>query len=249
MSGNTKIIIGLFAFCAFLAVLLFVSSSDTNTMQEKSGNNAVNKNVSITEGDIVFVPIGDSYTIGNGLQESERWPNLLTEHLREEGIPVVLAENPAVSGWTIQMAIDTELPVVERIQPDLVTVFIGANDVFRGTREEIFENDYRQLLDDLEKIVPEAKIILITIPDYTVSPAGLSYGSGRAEQEKLEAANTVIRQAGEDRGYPVADLTEVSRAAGPDPAMFIDDGLHPSAAQMIEWEKEIFPIAKDLFTQ
>lgn len=218
-------------------------------MQENSGNNAGNIPFTSQKGDIVYVPIGDSYTIGNGLLEEERWTNILAEHLREKGIPVVLAENPAVSGWTTQMAIETEVPVVERIQPDFITVFIGANDVFRGNSTATFENDLNQLLDRVESAAPGAKILLITIPDYTVSPAGISYGAGRTEQQQLEAANEVTRQAGEKRGYPVADLTDVSRKAGSDPAMFIDDGLHPSAEQMEQWETVIFPKAKELLQE
>lgn len=38
-----------------------------------------------------YVALGDSYTIGEGVAEAERWPNLLTAHLQGEGIGIGLS--------------------------------------------------------------------------------------------------------------------------------------------------------------
>lgn len=230
--------------------IFFMSKANiAPSVQENRGNNAENAPPKTPDGSILYVPIGDSYTIGNGLLEEERWPNLLTQNLQNEGIPVVLAENPAVSGWTVNDAYETEIPVLERVKPGFVTVLIGANDVFRNRSTAAFEQDLQRLLDRIEEVVPDAKVLMVTIPDYTVSPAGLSYGAGPAEQQLLQAANGVIRAEAESRGFAVADLTEVSREAGPDESMFIDDGLHPSAAQMELWERVIFEEAKTLLKE
>jgi len=94
---------------------------------------------------IRYVAIGDSYTIGLGIEEKDRWPNILTNHLKEMKIDIHLVANLAVSGYTVRNVIELELKEVENIRPDFVTVLIGANDNF-GQKD--VEN-YRQELQEL----------------------------------------------------------------------------------------------------
>ena len=93
------------------------------------------------EGEITYIPIGDSYTIGNGNLEEDRWPNVMVRHLNEAGIKIRIIASPAVSGYTVEDARVRELPVVKRLKPDFVTVFIGANDNFRGTSPQVYQKE------------------------------------------------------------------------------------------------------------
>lgn len=198
-----------------------------------------------------YVAIGDSYTIGNGLGESERWPNMLAESLRSAGIPVDLVANPAVSGWTTRMAIQDELPVVQREQPNFVTVLIGANDAFGGREPETFRGDLEELLDGIIAAVPEVKILLVTIPDYPNSPAASGYNplQIRSETQRLEQYNKIIKEEAKERKLPVADIYPASQRIARDESMFIPDGLHPSAKQTRIWEEVIRPVAIDYLKQ
>ena len=79
-----------------------------------------------------FLALGDSYTIGQSVDVSQRWPVRLVERLREEGTGVSEPEIVARTGWTtseLSSAIDRA-----DIQPpyDLVTLLIGVNNQFRG---------------------------------------------------------------------------------------------------------------------
>ena len=125
---------------------------------------------------IKYVAVGDSYTIGVGVTEDERWPNILTNHLKKEGINVHFVANFAVSGYTVKDVIELELREVEKIRPDFVTVLIGANDNFGQKETGTYRQELRELLDKLQPMVTNPKnIVLITIPDYSKSPVARLY--------------------------------------------------------------------------
>lgn len=207
------------------------------------GNSKVKSEQEIksSQGNVIrYVSIGDSYTIGNGVKSEERWPNLLTDHLNEQGLHVELIANPSVSGYTVRDAINLELPIVEQAKPDFVTVLIGANDNFGG--EDVvggYESDLKELLDGIQgSLTKKDNLLLIAIPDYSRSPAGRSYGAGEDISRGIAEYNDVIKKEAKERGLKVVDIFPLSQTLTTDD-YFISDGLHPSAKGYQEWEKII----------
>lgn len=195
----------------------------------------------LQNGEIGYIPIGDSYTIGNGLHAEDRWPNVMTKRLNEAGIQVRLLTNPAVSGYTVDDALQREVPVVERLKPDFVTVFIGANDNFRGTPASTYEKELKNLLSQIQsKMKNPQNIVLITIPDYSKSPSAQNYKT-TGMSEGIQAYNQIIKKEAEQRGLKVADIFPISQTMTTD-ADFISDGLHPSAQGTAKWEQVIYPV-------
>src|SRR5947207_13304485 len=90
----------------------------------------------LVEEKIRYVAIGDSYTIGEGASPNESWPAVLTRHLNEKGLRVELVANPSVTGWTTQQAIERELPVFLKANPNFATLQIGVNDWVQDVDEE-----------------------------------------------------------------------------------------------------------------
>lgn len=192
------------------------------------------------EGAIRYLPIGDSYTIGNGVLEKDRWPNVLVWHLNQAGINIQIIGNPAVSGYTVEDALRRELPVVKQMRPDFVTVLIGANDNFRGTAPEVYGKELSDFLDQLQESMTEPKnIVLITIPDYTYSPAAKDFET-EGVSESLEEYNQIIKSEAQKRGLRVADLFPTSKTMTGEED-YIADGLHPSAQGYAKWEHVIYP--------
>lgn len=203
--------------------------------KNKLSKNSVVKNSNT----ITYIPIGDSYTIGLGVAEQERWPNMLVENINKQNIPLHLILNPAVSGFTVDDAITYELPEVDKFKPDIVTVLIGANDNFRQVPVTQFTHSYRILLNRLQKIIPNPRhIVLITLPDHTRSPAGQSFDD-TAGSKLIEEYNNVIKNEGQKREMPVVDIFPISQTMTT-PADFIADGLHPSRDGYIKWERVIY---------
>ena len=79
-----------------------------------------------------YLALGDSYTIGEGVAEHERWPNQLAVMLRERGVALEAPHFIARTAWTtdeLSEAIDAEHL---RDKFDLVTLLVGVNDQYRS---------------------------------------------------------------------------------------------------------------------
>ena len=153
---------------------------------------------------IRYVAIGDSYSIGEGVSPSESWPALLTQRLKEKGVRVELVANPSVTGWTTQQAIDRELPVYFRNKPNFATLLIGVNDWVQGVDQKTFRQSLSFLLGQMLSILPSSnRLLVVTIPDFGVTPAGSKYSRGRNISEGIASFNRIICEESKSRGVRV----------------------------------------------
>ena len=195
------------------------------------------------------MPIGDSYTIGEGVEADKIWPALLTARLREAGIAIDLIGNPARTGWTTQDALSKELPVFEAARPTFSTILLGVNDWVQGVDAETFHERFSLLLDRMLSVLPKNRLIVITIPDFSVTPTGKIFGDPAANAEGIRSFNAIIRDEAKKRALPVVDLFELSQDMGKDATLVTPDGLHPSAAEHVRWMEKILPITEELLTK
>src|SRR6266480_4138633 len=196
---------------------------------------------------IRYAVIGDSYSCGEGASLKESWPALLTQHLNAQGLHVDLVSNPSVTGWTTKDAIDRELPKFVNSNPTFATLLIGVNDWVQGIDETTFRNRFSYLLDQMLAILPNKKrLLVVTIPDFGVTPTGLKYSRGRNIHEGILGFNRIVTEEARKRGLEVVDIFPLSKKMGQDKSLVAKDGLHPSAKAYAEWEKIIFPAALEL---
>ncbi len=195
------------------------------------------------ESAVRYVALGDSYTIGTSVSEEERWPNLLVERVEE----LELAGNPAVNGYTSLDLINHELPELDRLQPGLVSVLIGVNDVVQGVPESQYAGNLAVILEELLTRLPAGRILCVATPDYTVTPSGAAFGDPIQQREAIVRANALMRDACESRAIRfVPEIFEISRAARDDRSLVADDGLHPSGVQYRRWVDVIAPVVEEL---
>ncbi|HTB32796.1 MAG TPA: SGNH/GDSL hydrolase family protein, partial [Bacteroidia bacterium] len=129
---------------------------------------------------IKYVALGDSYTIGEGAKPGEAFPDLLTKQLKDNGINIVLSANPSVTGWTTEDLIEKELPVFDHLKPDFVTLLIGVNDWVQGVDSGSFHKNLTYIIDHVQSLLPDkSKLLLVTIPDFGMTPTGKMYSQGR----------------------------------------------------------------------
>jgi lysophospholipase L1-like esterase len=196
---------------------------------------------------IRYVAIGDSYSIGEGASPDQSWPAILTRHLNAQGVHVDLVANPSVTGWTSQQAIDRELPIFLKSKPNFATLQIGVNDWVQGVDEETFRKRFTSLVDQMLAVLPNKnRLLVVTIPDFGVTPTGGRYARGRNISEGISRFNQIVAEESRKRGLKVVDVFELSKKMGTDRSLVAADGLHPSAKEYAEWGKLIFPIALDL---
>jgi acyl-CoA thioesterase I len=194
-----------------------------------------------------YAVIGDSYSCGEGATPGESWPALLTEHLKREGVDVDLVSNPSVTGWTTKDAIDKELPKFVNSNPTFATLLIGVNDWVQGIDETTFRNRLSYLLDSMLAVLTNKKrLLVVTIPDFGVTPTGPKYARGRNIHEGITLFNKIATEEAHKRGLEVVDIFPLSKKMGHDKSLVAKDGLHPSAKAYAEWETIIFPAALEL---
>ena len=98
-----------------------------------------------------YLALGDSYTIGEGVEDSERWPTRLAAALRARGIAIAHPHYIARSGWTtdeLAGAIDEEQSQRQLLPGyGLVSLQIGVNDQYRERDLGSFQLQFSALLE------------------------------------------------------------------------------------------------------
>ncbi len=193
---------------------------------------------------IRYLPLGDSYTIGEMVEEHERWPNILVENLKEKGINIELIENPAVTGYTTNDVIKKQLPILYQYKPDFSSLLIGVNDWVQGVSDIIFRNNLVYIIDNMLSILKTCnRIIIINIPDFSKTPEGHKYAKGRNITEGISHFNSIIKEVTDKKKLKMLNVFDISQKGEKDLTYITSDGLHPSGKQYKEWEKRIFEVA------
>jgi acyl-CoA thioesterase I len=182
-----------------------------------------------------FLALGDSFTIGTGTTPDRSFPAVLARLWTEGGRAVVL-RNPAVNGYTTDDLIDDELPLVASFGPTFLTLLIGANDIVRGATEERYRRQLRSVYERLGIDAPGARVVALPQPDWSLAPAGASFGDKGAIARTIERFNVIARAEGERAGASWIELFPLMREQARK-SMFAADGLHPSAEAYAEWAR------------
>ena len=197
-----------------------------------------------------FLALGDSYTIGEGVDAQLRWPAQLATRLREEGHSIDPADVIATTGWTTD-ELASALPSAQlRDVYDRVSLLIGVNNQYRGRDPENYRIECAGLIDfAIGKANGRAqRVMVLSIPDWGVTPFAAAQG---ADAERVAANidhfNAIARELSIARGTAWIDVTDISRGAGRD--MLTEDGLHPSAEQYALWAERVLPAARAVLGQ
>ena len=194
-----------------------------------------------------FLALGDSYTIGEGVADSQRWPEQLVDALRREGWSIATPRIVARTGWTtdeLSAAIDQQA-----FDPpyDLVTLLIGVNNQYRGGGLDRYRAEFRALLRRAIGFAGQdaQRVVVVSIPDWGVTRfARDGHRDRRQIAREIDAFNAANRALAAELGVGYADVTPASRDRGDEPAMLAEDGLHPSAAMYRRWVAAILPAAR-----
>lgn len=195
---------------------------------------------------IRYVAIGDSYSIGTGVDPKEAWPVLLTERLRADGLDISLVANPGRNGWTTVDAQQWEIPALRKSQANFATLMMGANDWFQNSTQERFRANFADLLDDMLSQLPANKILVINIPDFSLTLRGSRSSPGRDIAKGVKQFNKIIAQICKQKKVAWVDIYTVSQQMRLDPQLTAEDGLHPSAKGQILFMEAIYPQAREV---
>src|SRR5215203_429330 len=120
---------------------------------------------------IRYLALGDSYTIGESVDETARWPNQLADFLKAGGMPTEVTII-AKTGWTTNELWDGIKATHIAPPYDLVSLLIGVNNQYRGRDIEEYREQFVFLLNkSIEYAGGNPKhVIVLSIPDWGVTP-------------------------------------------------------------------------------
>ena len=190
-----------------------------------------------------YLALGDSYTIGESVKESERWPVQLSNSLRNKlNKPVIIAK----SGWTTDQLIDTLNKINFNKKFDFVSLLIGVNNQYRGRSVENFKEGFTILLKKSIEYAnyKKERVMVVSIPDWGVTPFAKNKNRTIIGNE-IDAFNKVIHDECMKNNITFFNITEISRKAINDNSLIAEDGLHPSKKMYKQWVKIIKPYFKN----
>ncbi len=192
---------------------------------------------------VKYLALGDSYTIGQGVEENERWPNQLSTQLESNGIDVQKTQIIAQTGWKTSDLLngiaDSTLNDF-----DLISLLIGVNNQFWSQPFDVFQTEFDSLVNIAIEAVGKERIFIVSIPDYGVTPFGSSNSENIAND--IDMYNAYISERCVEEGFPFINVTEISRQLGDSDGALAPDNLHPSGYQYSLWVNEMLPSVLDL---
>jgi lysophospholipase L1-like esterase len=193
-----------------------------------------------------FLALGDSYTIGEGVQPNQRWPSQLVRRLRSRGVELDEPEIIATTGWTTD-ELSAAMDAAAFAPPyALVSLLIGVNNQYRGRDLENYRDEFSALLARAIALAGgrAERVIVVSIPDWGVTRFARSKNrDADLIAGEIDRFNAAASRIAAQHGVAYVDVTAASREAADGDAMLVGDGLHPSAAQYAEWTDAILPAA------
>jgi lysophospholipase L1-like esterase len=232
---------------AGLLLLIFLFGGCRQESNKNMNNSTENTN---KPAQIRYLALGDSYTIGEGVEAGATFPALLSDSLMLHYNIAVSFEIIAKTGWSSGQL----LSAIEAKKPEppyeLVSLLIGVNNQYRGLDTAQYRAEFRRLLLDAIGFAGNEKdrIIVLSIPDYGVTPFAANMNSELIAEE-INAFNAINFDETQKAGASYVDVTGISRLAADDSSLLAADGLHPSPVMYRQWVDAMFPLAVKIFNE
>ena len=192
-----------------------------------------------------FLALGDSYTIGESVDEKDRWSRQLIDLLKIK-FNFTKHDIVARTGWTtseLTQAIEAK-KLTE--QYEMVSLLIGVNNQYRGQSLDSYRVEFRDLLNTSIKFAKDdaKKVIVLSIPDWGKTPFAKGQDTQKIASE-IDAFNNVAKEECKKLNIVFINITDITRK-NTDTSMFAIDGLHYSAKVHRLWAMEALKTAGDI---
>ncbi len=184
-----------------------------------------------------YLALGDSYTIGTAIGASQAYPALITDSLnavadKDSIVLNVIAKN----GWRTLELQSAMNPISDTVQYDAVTLLIGVNDQYNGRNVAKYKASFIENLNTALQYVngDTNKVLVISIPDYSVTPFGFNSGRANTISNEIKQYNAVNKQVADSLGVRYTDIFYISRLAEMQASLVASDGLHFSKAMHVK---------------
>lgn len=214
------IVIGLIIELILLALLLRSLGSYKQYWEQRAAQ-------PIPSNALIYVALGDSSAQGIGATSPTKgYVGLLADSLATKHRRPVHVINLSVSGAKVEDVIAVQLPKLRnlKIKDDtIITLSIGANDVYRGLQPDTFRQEMDQLLGQLPK-----QTVVADIP---------YFGGGRVRSRESGAieGTAIIHTLAKKHRLRVAPLYETTKRHDNFFTTYAADWFHPSNVGYKNW--------------
>lgn len=192
---------------------------------------------------IIF--LGDSYTIGEGVDFNENFPNKLIRKLSLLSNSNFDANIIAKTGWTtgeLLEAIENK-KIIGHFK--LATLLIGVNNQYRGFDIEIYKKEFEILLKRAISFVANPNsVIVISIPDWGKTPFAKDRDKSKISRE-IDQYNSINRDISTKYQTQYIDITSGYRLRSNAAEFIAGDGLHPSSSEYEFWTNQLYEQIRD----
>lgn len=223
------------------------SSNDINAQnnEELIHNDEANNNNDVPQptSNFKILALGDSYTIGERVCETCRFPEQLKDSLQNN------IENSnynlhiiARTGWTTSNLKNAILDENPSNDFDLVTLLIGVNNQYQGRPFSLYETEFPELVATAISLAKGEKnnVIVISIPDYAFTP----FGKGNTSiSQEIDLYNAFAQGYCATKQISYVNITDITRLGLENPNLVAIDNLHPSELAYSKFVERILPEA------
>lgn len=177
----------------------------------------------------VVLILGDSLSAAYAIPVESGWVALLEQRLSQQGRARVV--NASISGETTAGGLSRLPALLAEHRPALVAIELGANDGLRGLPIGEIRDNLAQLVDLAQGASAQVLLIGIELP----------VNFGPRYRDQLRAVYADLAQAKDTALVPF-----LLEGVALDPALILDDGLHPNAAAQPRILDNVWPVLAPL---
>lgn len=229
-------------FYFFLLILFSNFSCDANEQIVQLEDDISEDTISQPK-EFKLLSLGDSYTIGQSVCTSCRFPEQLKDSLLHNfkkdttfSLQVI-----ARTGWTTTNLITAIEDENIANDFDLVTLLIGVNNQFQNKDFSIYEKEFPELVSTAIKATNNNKnnVIVVSIPDYAFTPFGRGNTSISKEIDKY---NAFAKNYCTQNNISYMNITDITREGLANTNLVASDGLHPSELAYTKFVERLLPL-------
>ena len=175
-----------------------------------------------TPDEFLYVALGDSVAQSIGASRPKYgYVGLIEQHIERSTGRHVRVINVSSTGATTETVLREQLSKIAHLEPDLVTLDIGANDLNKKVPDDTFMRNFTAILDAL----PKDKSIVSDLPTFERGP----------KQSTLLRLNAFIHSQIETHQFRVAPIFDTTSATTHDWTTYAADFFHPSSKGHRNW--------------
>ncbi|MCK8479291.1 SGNH/GDSL hydrolase family protein [Psychroserpens algicola] len=227
-----------------------ITNSDIVTIEETETTDTEDTNedtdsTSETSQSYKLLSLGDSYTIGQSVCATCRFPEQLKDSLlnrinnSEFSLNVI-----AQTGWTTRNLIEAIESNLLDNDYDIVTLLIGVNNQYQNKPFSLYQSEFPLLVQTAIAAAQGDKtnVVVLSIPDYAYTTFGQNNGNPEETSSEIDMYNAFAENYCNQQDITFLNITDITRLGLENTSLVASDGLHPSELAYSKFVERLLPI-------